>query len=353
MPTITEDLHGDTLYGAAFAAFMLANLVGIVVAGEQADRRGPVASFLVGVVGFGAGLLVAGLAPSMPVLILGRVLQGAGAGGLAATSYVAIGRGFAPERQPKLFALLSAGWVLPSLVAPAAAGVVSDHWGWRWVFLGLLPLVAVLMVLALPALVRLGPPPGIDGQAPRPSRGRWPWCWPLGPGSSSPVSAPAPCSSRCRWWPPGWPLACPRCAASYRRARPGPRPARPPPSPAGSWSTSHSSARTSSCPSPRHASTGLPARRRASSSSAARWRGRAGRRCRPAGRPEPAARVVAAGFALVAARAGRGGSRRVGRLPALGRVPALVPGRLRHRRCLQHHVGGGAVMGAERARKAW
>lgn len=158
MPTITEEFHGDSLYGAAFASFMLANLVSIVVSAEQADRRGPAASFLLGVTGFSAGLVVAGLATSMPLLILGRVLQGAGAGGLAATAYVAIGRGFPAERQPRLFAVLSAGWVVPSLVAPAAAGFVNDQWGWRWVFLGLLPLVAVLVVLALPALVRLGPP---------------------------------------------------------------------------------------------------------------------------------------------------------------------------------------------------
>jgi MFS family permease len=157
MPTITDQLHGDSWYGAAFAAFMLANLVSIVVSGEQADRRGPVASFMIGVIGFGAGLLVAGSATTMPVFIAGRLLQGAGAGGLAATSYVGIGRGFPPARQPALFALLSAGWVLPSLVAPAAAGFVADHWGWRWVFLGLLPLVLALVVLALPALLRIGP----------------------------------------------------------------------------------------------------------------------------------------------------------------------------------------------------
>lgn len=175
MPTITEELHGDSLYGAAFASFMLANLVSIVVSAEQADRHGPAASFLLGVTGFTAGLVVAGLATSMPLLIFGRVLQGAGAGGLAATAYVAIGRGFPAERQPRLFAVLSAGWVVPSLVAPAAAGFVNDQWGWRWVFLGLLPLVGVLVVLALPALVRLGPPArGVprDGSAAAPRSSR-------------------------------------------------------------------------------------------------------------------------------------------------------------------------------------
>jgi MFS family permease len=162
MPTITRQLNGDSLYGAAFSAFMLANLVSIVVCGEQADRRGPARSFGIGVTFFAAGLLVSGLAPSMPVLLVGRVLQGAGGGGLAATAYVAISRGYPPERQPKLFALLSSGWVIPSLVAPALAGFVAEHAGWRWVFLGLLPLVAALVVMVGPALVHLAVEPTTD-----------------------------------------------------------------------------------------------------------------------------------------------------------------------------------------------
>jgi MFS family permease len=92
----------------------------------------------------------------MGVLVLGRILQGAGSGALASTSYVAIGRAWPGEARPKMFAALSAAWVVPSLVAPLLAGFVTEHLGWRWVFLGLLPLLPILIALAGPSLARLG-----------------------------------------------------------------------------------------------------------------------------------------------------------------------------------------------------
>jgi len=166
MPAVAEDLGGDALYGAAFSAYMLANLISIVAAGEQADRRGPARPFIGALVVFAAGLLVAGLAPTMLVVVIGRALQGAGAGALASVAYVAVGRAWPTERQPHIFALLAAAWVVPSLIAPAAAGFVSEQFSWRWVFLGLLPLLPVLAALALPALSALGPP----GRPEAPSR---------------------------------------------------------------------------------------------------------------------------------------------------------------------------------------
>jgi len=159
MPAVAADLHGDSLYGAAFSAYMLANLVAIVAAGEQADRRGPATPFMAGIAVFAVGLLVAGLAPSMTVVVAGRALQGAGAGTLASVAYVAVTRAWSPERRPRMFALLAAAWVVPSLIAPAAAGLLSEQLTWRWVFLGLLPLLPILAILALPSLVAM-PAPG-------------------------------------------------------------------------------------------------------------------------------------------------------------------------------------------------
>ena len=133
MPAVAEDLGGDALYGAAFSAYMLANLIAIVAAGEQADRRGPALPFIGAITVFAAGLLVAGLAPTILVVVVGRALQGAGAGALASVAYVAVGRAWPVERQPHIFALLAAAWVVPSLIAPAAAGFVSEEFSWRWV----------------------------------------------------------------------------------------------------------------------------------------------------------------------------------------------------------------------------
>jgi MFS family permease len=158
MPLVAHDLKGLALYGWVFSTFMLASLVGIVVAGRDADRHGPARPYVTGLVLFSAGLFVAGLAPSMLVLVLGRALQGLGAGAVPAVAYVAIGRSLPDSHRPRMMAVLSTAWVVPGIVGPGVAAEVAHLFGWRWVFLGLVPLVAVAGPLALPALIRLGRP---------------------------------------------------------------------------------------------------------------------------------------------------------------------------------------------------
>src|SRR6266571_3470937 len=159
MPLVARDLHGLSLYGFVFSAFMLGTVVGIVAAGRAADRRGPAIPYVTGIVVFGAGLTVAGLAPSMPVLVAGRVLQGLGAGAVPAVAYAAIGRSLPERLRARMMAVLSTAWVAPGLAGPALSAEVSRAFGWRWIFLGLLPFVALTAPIALPALVKLGRAP--------------------------------------------------------------------------------------------------------------------------------------------------------------------------------------------------
>jgi MFS family permease len=151
-PAAVEEIGGLTLYGWTFSAFMLASLVTTIAAGEQADRRGPAIPFLAGVALFGLGLLVAGLAPVMLVFVVGRALQGGGAGAIIGMAYVGISRGYPDNLRARMLALLSSAWVIPGLIGPAAAGFLSEHATWRLVFLGLLPLLVVAAALTLPAL---------------------------------------------------------------------------------------------------------------------------------------------------------------------------------------------------------
>ena len=167
MPKVIDDLGGIRLYGAAFSVYMLANMVSLVVLGQMADRHGPARPFAIGLGCFTVGLAIATVAPSMPVLVLGRAVQGFGGGAVASTAYVAIGRGYPPERRATMFAILSAAWVVPGLLAPAAAGLIAEHLSWRLVFGGLLPLPPLLALLALPSLRRLPPERGVE---PEPSR---------------------------------------------------------------------------------------------------------------------------------------------------------------------------------------
>ena len=162
MPDVEDDLGGLAYYGWVFSAFMLANLVGIAFAGPLADERGPAPPFLAGLVLFSLGLVAGGLAPSMPALVAARLLQGLGAGAIPAVAYASIGRSLPERLRPRMFAVLSTAWVVPGVLGPVVASVVSDSVGWRWVFLGLLPLVVFAGALTMPALVSLGKPEVVE-----------------------------------------------------------------------------------------------------------------------------------------------------------------------------------------------
>ena len=152
MPIVARELGGLELYGWVFSAFFLGSLIGIVVVGGAIDRGGLAVPYAVGLGLFASGLLIGGLAPSMPILVAARFVQGLGAGTIQPIAYVAIGRTFPEALRPRMFATLSTAWVLPGLIGPVIAGTVGDSIGWRFVFLGLLPLIGVAGALTLGAL---------------------------------------------------------------------------------------------------------------------------------------------------------------------------------------------------------
>ena len=160
LKVLVDDLHGIGLIGWVFSAFFLGNLFGVVAAGYDTDRVGPARPFVVGLALFAGGLLAGGLAPNMLTLVIARGFQGIGAGAILPVAYVAIGHAYPSEIQPRMFAVLSTAWVLPGVVGPALSGAVASAFGWRWVFLGLLPLVGLAAVMTTRALQALGPPGG-------------------------------------------------------------------------------------------------------------------------------------------------------------------------------------------------
>lgn len=176
MPTIAIALEGLPLYALAFGVTLATSIVGMVAGGQWSDRRGPAAPLWAGLWCFTAGLLLAGLAPNMAVLLVGRFLQGLGAGALSVSLFVLAGRCYPPELRPRLFAAFSAAWVLPSLLGPALSGWMVQTLGWRWVFLAV-PLAALPAAhLLRPALRRL---PAAHGAAPA-AASRWRVLWACG-----------------------------------------------------------------------------------------------------------------------------------------------------------------------------
>ena len=147
LPIVATELGGKELYGWVFSAFFLGSLIGIAVVGGTVDRGALGRPFALGLGLFAVGLLIGGLAPSMPVLIGGRFIQGLGAGTIPPIAYVAIGRSLPESLRPRMFATLSTAWILPGVIGPALAGLVGETLGWRYVFLGLMPFIAVAGVL--------------------------------------------------------------------------------------------------------------------------------------------------------------------------------------------------------------
>ena len=125
MPGVARELDGIGLYALAFAAPLASGVVGMVAAGARSDRRGPTGPFAAALVLFSVGLVVCGTAPSMEVLVAGRVLQGLGGGALTVCLYVMIGLVFPAVLQPAVFASFAAAWILPSLFGPALAAFVA------------------------------------------------------------------------------------------------------------------------------------------------------------------------------------------------------------------------------------
>ncbi len=153
MPAVAIEFDGLGVYAWAFNAYVAASLVGMVVAGSWCDRNGPRRSMWAGLGVFSAGAVVAGLAPSMAVLIAARGVQGLGGGALIVAAYVLIARAYPEELRPKAFSLMAASWVVPALIGPLIAGWLTETLTWRLAFL-LVPLVLILPALMLRDVLR-------------------------------------------------------------------------------------------------------------------------------------------------------------------------------------------------------
>ncbi len=169
LPSVAFELGGLEAYGWAFSAFMLMSLLGAISAGQIADRRPVGIPARIGFTVFSLGLAIASLAPSWPILLVARGVQGFGAGYLMSVSYVAVARAYPESLRPRVLALLASAWVIPSLVGPAIAGQIAEHLSWRLVFIGIVPAVGIAAWMLLPALSRLPAPasdaaPAVRGQ---------------------------------------------------------------------------------------------------------------------------------------------------------------------------------------------
>ncbi|MGX1882783.1 MFS transporter [Streptomyces sp. NPDC055287] len=168
MPVAARELNGVSLYAFAFSSYFTTSLFAMVLSGQWADRRGPLAPLATGISAFGAGLLLSGTAEAMWLFILGRAVQGLGGGLVIVALYVVVSRAYPSRLQPAILAAFAASWVVPSVVGPLVSGTVTEHLGWRWVFVGIPVLVVFPLAIALPAIRRMAAGPA-DAGAPVPA----------------------------------------------------------------------------------------------------------------------------------------------------------------------------------------
>lgn len=149
MPVVAAELNAVKSYGLAFSIMLTAELLGTVLSGVWSDRRGPFQVLVVGQILFALGCVVAGLAGSFGVLLVGRAVAGLGGGLNVVALYVVAGRVYPESVRPRVFSWTSAAWVLPSLIGPPIAGWLTTTFSWRWVFLVVLAPIAATFVIVL------------------------------------------------------------------------------------------------------------------------------------------------------------------------------------------------------------
>jgi len=155
MPAAAEDLGSLELYAWAFTAFLMAQVLAIVLAGRWVDRMGPVIPLGVGSGIFVLGLVAAGAAPSMEWLLAARFLQGFGGGALNLSFMVVVAQAYGARERASLMSVLSFCWVLPSFIGPPVSAWITTQFSWHWVFWGVAPVMVVIMLIGYAPLREL------------------------------------------------------------------------------------------------------------------------------------------------------------------------------------------------------
>jgi MFS family permease len=157
LPAVERDLGGLQLYGWAFSAYGLATLLTVPLGGRATDRYGPRPVLGLALAAFALGLLIASIAPSMAVVVLGRFVQGCGGGALYVVSIAAVAKAYPESLRPRVFALLTSMWILPGIVGPPIGALIASTIGWRWAFVVPIPVVASCLALILPPMSEIRP----------------------------------------------------------------------------------------------------------------------------------------------------------------------------------------------------
>lgn len=162
LPSVVADIGGLDLFAWNTTLFIVASILANVFAAIRPFSIGPRTSYLLAAAAFGAGSIVCGTAPDIWVLLLGRTIQGFGAGLLGALTYGMIRIAFPQALWPRAMALISSVWGVATLVGPAIGGILAGLHVWRWAFMGAAPLALLLAAGAFIVLPARAESPGMS-----------------------------------------------------------------------------------------------------------------------------------------------------------------------------------------------
>ena len=142
--------------------YLVSNAIVLPITGWLAGTIGRKRFFVLCLAAFTGASFLCGLAPGLPVLLLARVLQGAGGGGLQPMAQAILADGFPAEQRGLAFSLYGVTAVIAPAIGPTLGGWITDNYSWRWIFLINLP-VGLLTLMLVARLVN---------DPPRPARAR-------------------------------------------------------------------------------------------------------------------------------------------------------------------------------------
>ena len=129
-------------------SYLAANAIVLPISGWIAEVIGRKRYFMTSLSLFAVSSLLCGFAPTLPMLLLFRVLQGAGGGGLQPMAQAILNDAFPPEKRGQAFALYGVTAVLAPTIGPMLGGWITDNYSWRWIFFINLPISVLAVYLA-------------------------------------------------------------------------------------------------------------------------------------------------------------------------------------------------------------
>jgi MFS transporter, DHA2 family, multidrug resistance protein len=128
-------------------SYLVANAIILPMTGWLAGRFGRKRLLMLAVTGFTIASFFCGLAPSLPFLIIFRVIQGACGGGLQPLSQAILLESFPAEKRGQAMAFWALGIVVAPMLGPVVGGWLTDNYSWRWVFYINVPIGVLAMIL--------------------------------------------------------------------------------------------------------------------------------------------------------------------------------------------------------------